>query len=99
MSLPLLFARRYLFSRSSHSVINIISGICVAGMAIGTAALIIILSVFNGFNRLVSDSLSEVAPDILVSPTKGKVFVPKGEAFEWAYENDDVLNHGVGIGE
>ncbi len=92
MSLPLLFARRYLFSRSSHSVINIISGICVAGMAIGTAALIIILSVFNGFNRLVSDSLSEVAPDILVSPTKGKVFVPKGEAFEWAYENDDVLN-------
>ena len=92
MSLPLLFARRYLFSRSSHSVINIISGICVAGMAIGTAALIIILSIFNGFNRLVSDSLSEVAPDILVSPTKGKVFVPKGEAFEWAYENDDVLN-------
>ena len=92
MSLPLLFARRYLFSRSSHSVINIISGICVAGMAIGTAALIIILSVFNGFNRLVSDSLSEVAPDILVSPTKGKVFVPKGEAFEWAYENDDILN-------
>ena len=92
MSLPLLFARRYLFSRSSHSVINIISGICVAGMAIGPAALIIILSVFNGFNRLVSDSLSEVAPDILVSPTKGKVFVPKGEAFEWAYENDDVLN-------
>lgn len=92
MSLPLLFARRYLFSRSSHSVINIISGICVAGMAIGTAALIIILSVFNGFNRLVSDSLSEVAPDILVSPSKGKVFVPKGEAFEWAYENDDVLN-------
>lgn len=92
MSLPLLFARRYLFSRSSHSVINIISGICVAGMAIGTAALIIILSVFNGFNRLVSDSLSEVAPDILVSPAKGKVFVPKGEAFEWAYENDDVLN-------
>ncbi|MBQ1751034.1 MAG: ABC transporter permease [Bacteroidales bacterium] len=73
-------------------MINIISGICVAGMAIGTAALIIILSVFNGFNRLVSDSLSEVAPDILVSPTKGKVFVPKGEAFEWAYENDDVLN-------
>lgn len=92
MSLPLLFARRYLFSRSSHSVINIISGICVAGMAIGTAALIIILSIFNGFNRLVSDSLSEVAPDILVSPAKGKVFVPKGEAFEWAYENDDVLN-------
>jgi len=92
MSLPLLFARRYLFSRSSHSVINIISGICVAGMAIGTAALIIILSVFNGFNRLVSDSLSEVAPDLLISPTKGKVFVPKGEAFEWAYENDDVLN-------
>ena len=92
MHLPLLFARRYLLARKSHNVINIISGISVAGMAIGTAALIIILSIFNGFNRLVSDSLSEVAPDILVSPTKGKVFVPKGEAFEWAYENDDVLN-------
>lgn len=92
MSLPLLFARRYLFSRSSQSVINIISGICVAGMAIGTAALIIILSVFNGFNRLVSDSLSEVEPDLRISPARGKVFVPKGEAFDWAYENDDVLN-------
>ena len=92
MNLPLLFARRYLFSRSSQSVINIISGISVAGMAIGTAALIIILSVFNGFNSLISDSLSEADPDIRISPARGKVFVPNGEAFDWAYENEDVLN-------
>ena len=74
MHLPLLFAKRYLLARKSHNVINIISGISVAGMAIGTAALIIILSVYNGFNDLVKRTLSEVQPDILVSPAAGKVF-------------------------
>ena len=71
-NLPLRFALRYLFARKSHNVINIISGISVAGMAIGTAALIIILSVFNGFNKLVSDSLGDAQPDLVVKPAAGK---------------------------
>ncbi len=82
MNLPLFIARRYLFAKKSHNVINIISAISAIGMAIGTAALVIILSVYNGFDELVKSTLSNVEPDILVVPAKGKVFVPKGEAFE-----------------
>ena len=88
MNLPLRFALRYLFARKSHNVINIISGISVAGMAIGTAALVIILSVFNGFNGLVRSTLGDVQPDLLVKPAAGKVFVPGQEAFQWAYDHD-----------
>ena len=77
MNLPFFIARRYLFARKSHNVINIISAISAAGMAIGTAALIIILSVYNGFDDLIRTSVSGIEPDILVTPAKGKVFVPR----------------------
>jgi len=53
MNLPFFIARRYLFAKKSHNVINIISAISATGMAIGTAALIIILSIYNGFDNLV----------------------------------------------
>ena len=91
-NLPLRFALRYLFARKSHNVINIISGISVAGMAIGTAALVIVLSVFNGFNQLVSDSLGDAQPDIVVKPAVGKAFVPDSTAFAWLYDQDLVYN-------
>ena len=91
-NLPLRFALRYLFARKSHNVINIISGISVAGMAIGTAALVIILSVFNGFNKLVSDSLGDAQPDLVVKPATGKAFVPDSTAFTWLYDQDLVFN-------
>ena len=91
-NLPLRFALRYLFARKSHNVINIISGISVAGMAIGTAALIIILSVFNGFNKLVSDNLGDVQPDLVVKPAAGKAFVPDSTAFAWLYGQELVHN-------
>lgn len=82
MHLPLFIARRYLFAKKSHNVINIISAISAVGMAIGTAALIIILSIYNGFDELVKSTLGNVEPDILISPAKGKVFIPNGEAFD-----------------
>lgn len=82
MHLPLFIARRYLFAKKSHNVINIISAISAVGMAIGTAALIIILSIYNGFDELVKSTLSKVEPDILITPAKGKVFIPEGEAFD-----------------
>jgi ABC-type transport system, involved in lipoprotein release, permease component len=91
-NLPLRFALRYLFARKSHNVINIISGISVAGMAIGTAALVIILSVFNGFNKLVSDSLGDAQPDLVVKPAAGKAFVPDSTAFAWLYDQEMVYN-------
>ena len=91
-NLPLRFALRYLFARKSHNVINIISGISVAGMAIGTAALVVILSVFNGFNKLVSDSLDDAQPDLVVKPAAGKAFVPDSTAFSWLYDQEMVYN-------
>ena len=75
-NLPLFFAGRYLFAKKSHNVINVISAISAIGMAIGTAALVIILSVYNGFDALIEDNLSESSPDLLIAPEKGKVFIP-----------------------
>lgn len=91
MDLPLHIALRYLFSRKSYNVINLISGIGVAGMAIGTAALVMILSVFNGFNELVTSSMGLVYPDLVIRPATGKVFVPEGDAFDWALESEKVI--------
>ena len=87
MHLPLFIAGRYLFAKKSHNVINIISAISAVGMAIGTAALIIILSIYNGFDELVKSTLSNVEPDILITPAKGKVFIPEGEAFDLIRKN------------
>ena len=86
MRLPLYIAGRYLFARKSHNVINIISAISAAGMALGTAALILVLSVFNGFNGIIEKNLSSVEADIRIVPAEGKVFVPDGPAFDWLYD-------------
>ena len=92
MNLPLKIAFRYLFARKSYNVINMISGIGAAGMAIGTAALIVILSVFNGFNRIVSLSLEDASADLLVRPASGKVFIPDSTATAWLLDNPDVTS-------
>lgn len=92
MNLPFFIARRYLFARKSHNVINIISAISATGMAIGTAALVIILSIYNGFDSLVKTMLGNVEPDLLITPATGKVFVPEGETYDWLYEQDEVKN-------
>lgn len=92
MNLPFFFARRYLFAKKSHNVINIISAISAVGMAVGTAALIIVLSIYNGFDALIKDMLNDFDPDILVTPAEGKVFVPEGEAYDWIYGQESVLN-------
>ena len=94
MRLPQFIARRYLFAKKSHNVINIISAISAIGMAIGTAALIIILSVYNGFNNLITDSLDLQDPDLLVVPATGKVFVPNDEGFAWMQDNPIVTGSG-----
>lgn len=90
MRLATFIAGRYLFARKSHNVINIISAISAIGMAIGTAALIIILSVYNGFDALIKSMMSNVEPDLLITPATGKTFTPKGNAFDWIYEQEDV---------
>lgn len=69
-------AWRYLFARKSHNVINLISAVSAAGMAIGAAALILILSVYNGFDRIIESNLSDLDPDILVTSAEGRRFIP-----------------------
>lgn len=90
MHLPLFIARRYLFAKKSHNVINIISAISAIGMAVGTAALILILSIYNGFDALVHDSLNSVEPDLLIVPERGKVFVPDSTAFDRMAGHPDI---------
>jgi lipoprotein-releasing system permease protein len=72
--LSLQIARRYLFAKRSTNAINIITGISVLGVAIGTAALILVLSVFNGFEDLLSGLFGYFNPEIKVTPAKGKTF-------------------------
>ncbi len=74
MNLPLHIARRYLFAKKSTNVINIITGIAVFGISVGTAALILVLSVFNGFEDLITSMYSNFNPDLKITVQKGKFF-------------------------
>ncbi len=92
MKLDFYIASRYLFARKSQNVINIISAISAVGMAVGTAALIIVLSVYNGFDSLVKSMMSTVEPDIMVTPAEGKYFIPEGDAYDWLYDNPQIAS-------
>ena len=92
MRLATFIAGRYLFAKKSHNVINIISAISAIGMAVGTAALIIILSVYNGFDSLIRSMMSNVEPDLLITPATGKTFVPDDSTFDWIYDQPSVKN-------
>lgn len=75
MNLSLKIARRYLFAKKSTNAINIISGISVLGLALGAAALVLVLSVFNGFEKLITGMMSNFNPDVKIVATKGKTFI------------------------
>jgi lipoprotein-releasing system permease protein len=87
MNLPFYISKRYLFSKKSQNVINIISGISVVGVATGTMALIVILSVFNGFDELIKSLYSTFDPEIKITLSQGKTFSPSTPAFT------DIRNH------
>jgi lipoprotein-releasing system permease protein len=74
MRFPFLIARRYLFSKKRTNAINIITGIAMLGIGVGTAALILVLSVFNGFESLLSDLMNSMNADLKVAPAAGKTF-------------------------
>ena len=76
MKLSIYIAKRYLFAKKSRNAINIISGISVAGVMVGTMALITVLSVFNGLETMVRGIFNTSDPEIRISPVKAKVFVP-----------------------
>ncbi len=71
-NLPLLISGRYLFAKKSHNAINLITGISAMVLALGTTAMILILSVFNGLEDLIADLYNTVKPDIEIKPATGK---------------------------
>lgn len=74
MNFSYFIARRYLFSKKSHNIVNVISGISVCGIAVATAAMISVLSIFNGFGGLVEGMFSAFDPDLKITVKEGKVF-------------------------
>ncbi|GAB3313742.1 FtsX-like permease family protein [Hymenobacter humi] len=74
MNVPLLIAQRYFRSKNKRNIITIISNISMIGVAVGTMALIIVLSVFNGLEELVRTLYGKSDPNLVISATKGKAF-------------------------
>jgi lipoprotein-releasing system permease protein len=72
MLFPFFVARRYLFSKKSTNVINIISGISMLGVAVASMAMVVTLSVFNGFSDLVASLFTNFDPQIEITPREGK---------------------------
>ena len=82
MSFPFYIARRYLFSKKSHNAINVISGVSVCGVALATLALVCTLSVFNGFQDLVTTMFTAFDPEIKITAANGKVFDAQDERIQ-----------------
>ncbi|GGE34395.1 MULTISPECIES: ABC transporter permease [Sphingobacterium] len=81
MKLPIFFAKRYLFSKKSVNAINIISSISMIGVLVSTAALVIVLSFYNGLERFILSQYSTFSPEYRIEPASGKVFSTKSESF------------------
>lgn len=91
MNFPMFIARRYLFAKKSNNAINIISAISVAGVMIGTMALVIVLSVFNGFDNLVKSLFNSFDPDLKISLVEGKFFIPDEQHLKNLAETPGVI--------
>lgn len=83
-------AGRYLFSRKKKSVINVISWISLVGIAVGTAALIVVLSVYNGIGELTQELFNVFDPELKIEPAQGKTFHTDSIAYEQLCSLDGV---------
>ena len=90
MNYELFIARRYLFAKKSHHAINIISGISVLGVAVATMAMVVTLSVFNGFQDLVADLFTAFDPELRVTPKDGQTIEVKDKDLLWLKQSDVV---------
>jgi len=72
LNTPFFIAKRYLLAKKSHNLINIITMISVVGVGVGAFALIVVLSVFNGFEMVISSMVNQLSPDLVIEPVKGK---------------------------
>ena len=91
MKVSLYIAKRYLFAKKSRNAINIISFISVMGVAVGTMALVVILSVFNGFDEVIHSLINSFDPDLKITLVEGKTFLPSEARI-------DSIRHLDGVG-
>lgn len=92
MNTSLYIAKRYLFSRKKMHAINIISGITMMGVLIGSAALIIVLSVFNGFEKVILSLYSNFSPEVRIEPRQGKTFNPNTVYFNTLHKDPNLFS-------
>lgn len=105
MNFPFYIAKRYLFSKKSHNAINVISGVSVCGVALATLALVCTLSVFNGFQDLVTTMFTAFDPELKITAVNGKVFdgqderilalrdLPEVEVFSESLEDNAMVQY------
>lgn len=93
----IFFAFRYLFSKKSVNAINIISIISIVGVFVSTAALVIVLSFYNGMEKFILSMYSTFSPDLRIEATKGKTFSPDNKIFKLLQENDKVKNYSEAL--
>lgn len=93
LKVPLLFAVRYLFSKKSVNAINIISSISVVGVFVSTAALVIVLSFYNGMEKFILSMYSSFTPDLRIEPQKGKLFDSNTATFEELRQNPAIQSY------
>ena len=99
MNLPLYIAKRYLISKKKQHIINIISGISVTGIIVGTMALIIVLSVLNGFSSLINFFFNSFDPDLKITAVEGKMFEPNHNDIEKIKNISGVIHYAEVIEE
>jgi lipoprotein-releasing system permease protein len=97
--LNFLFAWRYFRSKKSTNAINIIAWVTVAAMAVGTAALVIVLSIFNGFEGLVKDLYSSFYPDIRITSATQKVMTLNADAFQKMKSINGIAAYSLAVEE
>lgn len=90
MNLPYFIAKRYLLSKKTHNAINLVSLVSVFGVMVAVAALIVTLSVYNGFQDLLKNLYGDFDPQIKIKAVEGKTFVPDTEAFQAIKADEEV---------
>ena len=99
MRIDTAIARRYLFSHKGTHFINIISGVTIFGLSLGATALILVLSVFNGFEDLIADMINAFNPDLKVVPAQGKYFTHDSIDFDRIKQIEGVASISQTISE
>jgi lipoprotein-releasing system permease protein len=93
LNTSIYIAKRYLFSRKKMHAINIISGVSMLGVFIGSAALVIILSVFNGLEKVILSLYSNFTPELIIEPRQGKTFDPNTPYFNALHRDPKLVSY------